>query len=103
EHSTGNDRRLVLATEERARWAGPDLGAELHGHGIHRVSVPEEQLASGPPPPWLTATSHGDAPAGASLPQLPHINLVPARLVGDVREPATIGRQGDPALLEGRP
>src|SRR5207247_7146977 len=54
------------------------------------------------PPARLGAAPRRDAPASAALPDLPRIDLVAARLVGDVRQPATVGREGDAALFERR-
>src|SRR5207245_10935304 len=69
------NRRLVLSSEQRARCSEPDFGPELRGHGVHGVALPEEQLATDSPPARLGAAARGDAPARASLPQLPYVDL----------------------------
>src|ERR1700730_9080135 len=72
-------------------------GSDTHRH--HLVAAAIEDLASGVRPDRLASPRDRDLPLSSRPGEGLHVHFVASRLVGDVGEPAAVGRESSPALV----
>src|SRR5262245_34370511 len=100
------DRHAVLtalesALEQDLRLAGPERasrGVDI-GHCDARVGAPEDLLAA-PRPSRVSAAGLRHLPLPVPFGERPDVDLVPARFVGGIDDPSTIGREGGIPVAE---